>query len=397
MRQASTPAPEIVSPVEMIRRLVAVDTTSSKSNLALIDGVRGYLASHGVESRLIHDESGAKANLFATIGPAVEGGVALAGHTDVVPVEGQPWTTEPFTLSERDGKLFGRGTSDMKSFIAIALALVPEFQKRGLKKPLHLCLSYDEEIGCFGMPRLLARLGRELPKPALAIIGEPTEMKVVHAHKGVWSQSTTITGRDGHSSAPQRGVNAILYMGRFINYLERLGERLREQGLRGVPPGLEFDPPWSTVGIGRIRGGTAMNIIPRTCTLDWEVRVLPGLSPASIRAEVDAWLRDELLPQLQRDAPEAAIVTEKIAAVPALQPEENGAAETLALRLTGANRAVTAAFASEAGQFQESGISAVMCGPGSIAQAHQPDEFISLEQVAAGEAFLRRLADWASI
>jgi len=284
----------------------------------------------------------------------------------------------------------------MKSFIAIALALVPDFQKRGLKRPLHLCLSYDEEIGCFGMPRLLARLGRELPKPALAIIGEPTEMKVVHAHKGVRSQRTTITGRDGHSSAPQRGVNAIVYMGRFIAYLERLGERLREHGMRGVPPGLEFDPPWSTVGIGRIHGGTAMNIIPRTCTLDWEVRVLPGIEPASIRAAADSWLRDELLPQLRRDAPEASIVTEKIAAVPALQPEENGAAETLALRLTGANRAVTAAFASEAGQFQETGISAVMCGPGSIAQAHQPDEFISLEQVAAGEAFLRRLADWAS-
>jgi acetylornithine deacetylase len=380
----------------MIRRLVAFDTTSSKSNLALIDAVRGYLAAHGVDSRLIPDESGAKANLFATIGPAVEGGVALAGHTDVVPVEGQPWTSPPFTLAERDGRLYGRGTSDMKSFIAIALALVPEFQKRGLKRPLHLCLSYDEEVGCFGMPRLLARLGRELPKPALAIIGEPTEMKVVHAHKGVWSQSTTITGRDGHSSAPQRGVNAILYMGRFIAYLERLGERLREQGMRGVPPGLEFDPPWTTVGIGRIRGGTAMNIIPRTCTLDWELRVLPGVEPASIRAEVDAWLRDELLPQLQRDAPEASIVTDKIAAVPALQPEENGAAETLALRLTGANRAVTAAFASEAGQFQETGISAVMCGPGSIAQAHQPDEFISLAQVAAGEAFLRKLADWAA-
>ncbi len=380
----------------MIRRLVAFDTTSSKSNLALIDAVRGYLAAHGVESRLVPDESGAKANLFATIGPAIEGGVALAGHTDVVPVEGQPWSSEPFTLAERDGRLSGRGTSDMKSFIAIALALVPEFQKRGLKRPLHLCFSYDEEIGCFGMPRLLAKLGRELPRPALAIIGEPTEMKVVHAHKGVWSQSTTITGRDGHSSAPQRGVNAILYMGRFIAYLERLGERLREQGMRGVPPGLEFDPPWSTVGMGRIRGGTAMNIIPRTCTLDWEVRVLPGIEPAPIRAEVDAWLRDELLPQLRRDAPEATIVTEKIAAVPALQPEENGVAETLALRLTGANRAVTAAFASEAGQFQETGISAVMCGPGSIAQAHQPDEFITLEQVAAGEAFLRRLADWAA-
>jgi acetylornithine deacetylase len=386
---------ERVTPLEMIRRLVAHDTTSHKSNTALIDEVRAYLESHGIESRLVPDETGKKANLFATIGPGEAGGVALAGHTDVVPVEGQPWSSEPFTLSQRDGRLYGRGTADMKSFIAVALALVPEFKQRGLKKPIHLCLSYDEEIGCFGMPRLLAKLGAELPKPALAIIGEPTEMKVVHAHKGVWSQSTTITGRDGHSSAPQRGVNAILYMGRFIAYLEALGERLRQRGAQGSPPGLDFDPPWTTVGIGRIHGGTAMNIIPRTCTLDWELRVLPGLSPASIRAEVDAWLRDELLPQLRRDAPEATIVTQKIAAVPALQPEENGAAEALALRLTGANRAVTAAFASEAGQFQETGISAVMCGPGSIAQAHQPDEFIALEQVQACEAFLRRLADWA--
>ena len=389
-------AQERVAPVEMIRRLVAFDTTSTKSNRALIDWVGAYLLAHGVESRLIPDESGAKANLFATIGPAVEGGVALAGHTDVVPVEGQPWSSGPFSLAERDGRLYGRGTADMKSFIAIALSLVPDFQKRGLRRPLHLCLSYDEEVGCLGMPGLLARLGRELPRPALAIIGEPTEMKVVHAHKGVCSQSTTITGRDGHSSAPQRGANAILYMGRFIAYLEELGATLRERGQAGSPPGLEFDPPWTTIGLGRIRGGTAFNIIARSCTIDWEFRALPGIDAGQLRADVDAWLQNELLPQIRREAPEASIVTERVAAVPALQPEANGAAETLCLRLTGANQAVTAAFTSEAGQFQETGISAVMCGPGSIAQAHQPDEFITLEQVAAGEAFLRRLADWAS-
>jgi acetylornithine deacetylase len=385
-----------VTPLEMIRRLVAYDTTSHKSNKALIDAVSAYLAAHGIAARLIPDDSGTKANLFATIGPEIEGGVALAGHTDVVPVDGQPWTSEPFTVSERDGRLYGRGTSDMKSFIAVALALVPEFKQRNLKKPLHLCLSYDEEIGCFGMPRLLVRLGRELPKPALAIIGEPTEMKVVHAHKGVWSQSTTITGRDGHSSAPQRGANAILYMGRFIAYLETLGEELRRRGQAGSPPGLDFDPPWTTVGMGRIHGGTAFNIIARQCTLDWEFRLLPGVDAPALMKQVETWLQGELLPELRRHAPEATIVTESVAAVPALQPEENGAAETLALRLTGANRAVTAAFASEAGQFQESGISAVMCGPGSIAQAHQPDEYIALEQVKACEDFLRRLADWAA-
>jgi acetylornithine deacetylase len=387
---------ETVSSIEMIRRLVAFDTVSARSNLALIDHVRGYLSAHGIESRLIPDETGKKANLFATIGPAAEGGVALAGHTDVVPVEGQPWSSDPFTLREAGGLLYGRGTSDMKSFIAIALAMVPQLKAKKLKRPLHLCLSYDEEIGCFGMPRLLAKLGRELPKPALAIIGEPTEMKVVHAHKGVWAMTTTITGRDGHSSAPQRGANAILYMGRFIAYIERLGERLRERGNAGSPPGLDFDPPWTTVGFGRIRGGTAFNIIARQCALDWEFRPLPGIDMAALRAEVDAWVERELLPEMRRTAPEASVVTESVAQVPALEPEENGAAETLCLHLTGGNRAVTAAFTSEAGQFQGVGISAVMCGPGSIAQAHQPDEFIALEQVAACEKFLAGLADWAS-
>lgn len=387
---------ERVTPLEMIRRLVAYDTTSHKSNKALIDWVSAYLSAHGIAARNIPDDSGTKANLFATIGPAIEGGVALAGHTDVVPVDGQPWTSEPFTLTERDGRLYGRGTSDMKSFIAVALSLVPELKQRNLKKPLHLCLSYDEEIGCFGMPRLLAKLGRELPKPALAIIGEPTEMKVVHAHKGVWAMSTMITGRDGHSSAPQRGANAIQYMGRFIAYLEALGEELRKRGNAGSPPGLDFDPPWTTIGFGRVRGGTAFNIIARQCTLDWEFRPLPGLDPAAIFRQIDDWLQNELLPDLRRAAPEGSIVTEAVAAVPALKPEENGAAEALCLHLTGGNRAVTAAFTSEAGQFQESGISAVMCGPGSIAQAHQPDEFIALEQVVACEGFLRRLADWAS-
>ena len=385
-----------MTPLEMIRRLVAYDTTSHKSNRALIDWVGAYLDAHGIPVRVLPDDSGGKANLFATIGPEIAGGIALAGHTDVVPVEGQPWTGEPFTLAERDGRLYGRGTSDMKSFIAVALALAPELKARALKKPLHLCLSYDEEIGCLGMPRLLAKLGRELPKPALAIIGEPTEMKVVHAHKGVWALSTTITGRDGHSSAPQRGANAILYMGRFIAYLERLAEELRQRGLAGSPPGLDFDPPWTTIGLGRIRGGTAFNIIARQCTLDWEFRPLPGLDAGAIFRQIETWLRDELLVQLRREAPEGSIVTEAVAAVPALRPEENGAAETLALRLTGANRAVTAAFTSEAGQFQETGISAVMCGPGSIAQAHQPDEFIALDQVKACEDFLRRLADWAA-
>ncbi len=381
----------------MIERLVAFDTVSAGSNLALIDYVRGYLVAQGIDARLVPDETGTKANLFATIGPDVPGGVALSGHTDVVPVAGQPWSSDPFAATRKDGRIYGRGTADMKSFIAVALTLVPEFRARPLRRPIHLCLSYDEEIGCFGMPVLLRRLGRELPLPALAIVGEPTEMKVVNAHKGIWAQRTTITGRDGHSSAPERGVNAIAHMGRFITYLDGLSAELRADGLHAAPPGLEFDPPWSTVGLGRVEGGTAINIIARHCALDWEFRPLPGVDAAAIRVRVEDWLARELAPALRAVSPETGVVTTPLCAVPALSPEPGGLAETLALRLTGANRAITASFTSEAGQLQEAGISVVLCGPGSIAQAHQPDEFIALEQIAACEGFLRRLADWACV
>lgn len=382
------------SSVEMLRRLVGHATVSSDSNLALIEDVRGYLAAHGVAARVVPNADGRKANLFATIGPDAPGGVALSGHTDVVPVVGQPWSSDPFVLTQKGAHLYGRGASDMKGFIAVVLAMVPDLKARKLKRPIHLCLSYDEEIGCLGMPKLLALLGRELPKPALAIVGEPTEMKVVHAHKGIWFQRTTIIGRDGHSSAPHRGANAIVYMGRFIAFLERLAKELEAEGTRGAPPGLDFDPPWSTVGLGTIKGGTALNIIARTCILEWEFRPLPGVDAPAIRARADAWLEQELLPALRAAAPEGEIVTENVCAVPALEPESGGA-EALALSLTGGNRAVTAAFTSEAGQFQQSGISAVLCGPGSITQAHQPDEFIALDQLTACETFLRRLGAWA--
>jgi acetylornithine deacetylase len=381
--------------VEMIGRLVGFDTVSARSNRALIDDVRAYLAEHGVEARIIPDASGTKANLFATIGPATAGGVALSGHTDVVPVAGQPWATDPFRATVKDGRIYGRGTADMKSFIAVALSLVPTFCAMALRRPIHLCLSYDEEVGCLGVPSLLRLLGRELPLPALAIVGEPTEMKVVNAHKGIWAQRTTITGRDGHSSAPDRGANAILYMARLIDRLDRLAAELRSEGAAGAPPGLDFDPPWSTVNVGRIEGGTALNIIARSCTIDWEFRPLPGVDAAAIRARVDDWIAAELTPAMRQAAAEATIETVSLCAVPALVPQPGGAAEALALRLTGANRTETVSFTSEAGQFQESGISTVLCGPGSIAQAHQPNEFVTLEQVAACEVFLRRLADWA--
>lgn len=382
--------------VEMIGRLVGFDTVSARSNRALIDYVQAYLAEHGVTSRIVADSDGGKANLFATIGPDAPGGIALSGHTDVVPVEGQPWSTDPFAATLKDDRLYGRGTADMKSFIAVALSLVPAFRALPLRRPIHLCLSYDEEVGCLGVPSLLRLLGRELPLPALAIVGEPTGMKVVNAHKGIWAQRTIITGRDGHSSAPDRGANAIVYAAQLIARLERLAAELRHDGAAAAPPGLEFDPPFSTVNVGRVAGGTALNIIARTCALDWEFRPLPGVAAQEIRDRIDRWLATELAPALRRAAPQGAIETVSLCAVPALVPEPGGLAETMALRLTGANRAETVSFTSEGGQFQECGISTVLCGPGFVNEAHQPNEFVALEQVAACEVFLRRLADWAA-
>lgn len=380
--------------IPMIRRLVGYDTVSARSNLALIEDVREYLKGHGIVARLVPNSDGTKANLYATIGPDAPGGIVLSGHTDVVPVEGQKWSSDPFTLAERGGRLYGRGAADMKSFIAIALALVPAFKARPLKRPIHLFLSYDEEVGCFGAPHLLRLLGTELPKPALAIIGEPTSMRVVNAHKGVAAQATTIIGREAHSSAPQLGISAIAQMGRFIGFLDRLARELEAEGDSCAMPGLDFDPPWTTLNLGMIQGGTALNIIARECRLAWEFRPLPGADVEDILARVERFVDAELRPALRLMGGD--IVTERLCNVPALRPEANGLAETLALRLTGQNRTITAAFGSESGQFQDAGISAVMCGPGDIAQAHKPDEFIAIDQLAACETFLLRVADWAA-
>ena len=386
-------APERVTAEDMLERLVGFETVSGRPNRPLLEFVRGYLAQHGVAARIVPNAEGDRGNLFATIGPDTPGGIALSGHTDVVPVEGQPWSTDPFVATAKDGRIYGRGTADMKSFIAVALSLVPALKALPLRRPLHLCFSYDEEIGCLGVPSLLRLLGRELPLPALAIVGEPTGMKVVNAHKGIWVQRTTVTGRDGHSSAPHRGANAIAYMARLLGRLEQLAAELRSEV--GAVPGAEFDPPWSTVNLGVIEGGTALNIIARRCSLLWEFRPLPGADAPAIRARVDDWIARELTPLLRQQAPEGTVETASVAAVPALVPEPGGLAESVALQLTGANRAESVSFTSEGGQFQECGISTVLCGPGSVTEAHQPNEFVDVEQLKACEVFLRRLADWA--
>jgi acetylornithine deacetylase len=378
-------------PREMLARLVAFDTTSARSNLALIDFVRDYLAGHGVESRLVFDDHREKANLYASLGPGGPGGVVLSGHTDVVPVAGQPWTGDPFTLRESSGRLYGRGTCDMKGFIALVLSLVPDMLAGALKRPLHIALSYDEELGCLGAPRLIADIKANLPLPEIAIVGEPTRLKLGNRHKGCYGFDLTLSGRDGHSSATHRGLSAISYAAEAIGFLDRLAERFRTQG--PFDPG--FEPPHTTLNVGEIAGGTAVNIIARQCKFAWEFRPIPAVDPKAVIAEVERYLARDLLPRMRARVPEADVVLSESCVVPPLVPRPGSPAEALVRHLTGANDTVGLAFGTEAGQFQEIGIDAIVCGPGSIEQAHQPDEFIELAQFAEGEAFLRRLIAWA--
>ena len=380
---------EHFTPLEMIRRLVSFDTTSRDSNLKLIDFVVSYLRGHGLEPVLIPNEDGSKANLLVTIGPDAPGGIILSGHTDVVPVDDQPWDTDPFEVVEKDGKLFGRGTSDMKSFSAVALALVPDMIRRGVKTPVHIALSYDEEVGCLGVRPMIAQIVRTLPKPKLAIIGEPTEMKVVNAHKGIRSFRTTVTGREAHSSQTHKGVNAVMVAAKLIVFLDRLAAEMRQAGDATG----RFDPPYTTVQSSTIQGGTALNILARHCTFQWEFRYLPGTSDTALLDRFNAHVRDEVLPELRQIAPEAAIETVVRAHVPPLVPHDDCPAEQMAKLLTGRNMVEAVSYGTEAGLFQVAGIPSIICGPGNIAQAHKPNEFIELSQVDACETFMRRLAD----
>jgi acetylornithine deacetylase len=378
--------------IDILERLISFPSVSARSNLDLIQWIRDCLADHEIRSDLVPAPDGQpKANLWASIGPDAPGGLVLSGHTDVVPVEDQPWTSDPFTLTARGGRLYGRGTSDMKGFIALCLALVPEMLARPLRVPIHFAFSYDEELGCLGAPHLIAELGRRFRKPALAIIGEPTELKLGTRHKGCYSFETEITGRDGHSSQTHKGANAIVAAAEIVAELDRIAEELKSSPFNDV----NFEPPHPTINVGRIAGGTAINIIARHCAVHWDFRATPGADPGLVLPRLEAFIADRVLPRLRRVAPEATIVTTPRAKVPPLADEPGGAAETLVKFLTGANATIGLAFATEAGQFQQAGLSAIVCGPGSIQQAHQPDEFIERSQLEAGEEFLRKLIAWA--
>ncbi|MCW2238469.1 acetylornithine deacetylase [Azospirillum canadense] len=370
----------------MIARLVGFDTVSRRSNMALIDWVRDHLAGHGVESRVVPSADGSKANLFATIGPAEEGGVVLSAHTDVVPVDGQPWDTDPFTLNERDGRLYGRGTADMKSFPAVALALLPEMLAAKLKRPLHLALSYDEEVGCLGAPAMIERMAAELPRPSAVIVGEPTSMGVVLAHKGCYVLRTTVTGHEVHSSQIDRGVSAVMVAARLVSLIADMAE----ENIAASDPTCGFDPPFTTLHVGTIEGGTAPNITARHCSFLWDIRPLPGDDWTRYRDRFAAEC-DRLLARIRRISPDCDIRTEQLAGVPGLAPEPAGTAAQLCHALTGRNDTGMVSFAAEAGQFQAAGLSTVLCGPGSIDQAHQPNEYIDVAQVTACERFIKDL------
>ena len=373
----------------ILERLVAFDTTSHLSNLALIDWVQAYLADHGVSARRIASDDGKKANLLATIGPAVEGGVVLSGHTDVVPVQGQPWTSDPFALVRRGDRLFGRGTCDMKGFLALSLAVVPDILAGHVKRPAHLAFSYDEEIGCFGAPRMIEVIAHELPAPALAIVGEPTMMEAVQGHKSIDAWRVTVTGHEAHSAQTHLGVSANM---EAIPILAWLADKARD--LQAHPPtGSPFHPPHATLTIGRVGGGTAGNILARECRILFDLRCPPGMDPQATVAGLHA-LAAKTDADLKARFPECGVAIEHLSHVPAFRPEAGGVAEAFARRLTGDNGpARVVSYASEAGQFQNGGFSTILCGPGSIDKAHQPDEYVDVVQMERGAAFMARLVE----
>jgi acetylornithine deacetylase len=369
----------------LLQTLVGFDTTSRESNLRLIAFVRDYLASHGVASELIYNEARTKANLFASIGPVELPGIVLSGHTDVVPVDGQPWSVPPFELTERDGKLFGRGTADMKGYIACVLALVPALVAATLRRPVHIALSYDEEVGCLGVRSLLSVLAQRPVKPMLCIIGEPTELKPVLGHKGKLAMRCDVHGAACHSAYAPHGVNAIEHAAELIGELGRIGQRLQDQ------QDARFDPPFSTVQTGVIGGGKALNIVPADCRFDFEIRALPGQAPQAVADELRAYAEQQVLPRMQAVSAQSAIRFTELSAYPGLMTDQHSEAAELIAAFCGSRAFGTVAFGTEGGLFDAAGIPTVVCGPGSMDQGHKPDEFVSVAQLAQCDQMLHSM------
>ncbi len=373
--------------LKLIRDLIAFPTVSRDSNLELIDYVRELLRPLDADVRLTFDNDKRKANLFATLGPRGVPGVALSGHTDVVPVDGQQWSSDPFTVTERDGRLYGRGTSDMKSFIACVLALAPGFVQRGLKTPVHLAFSYDEEVGCLGVRGLLADMLQAGIKPQSCIVGEPTEMRPVIAHKGKQSYRCTVRGLASHSAYAPYGVNAVEAAAEAVAFLKQLARRHRDRG----PYDRGFDVAYTTVHTGVIHGGTALNIVPQDCVFDFEFRNLPGDDPNALLKEFEAHVRGVIEPEMHEVDAQTGFKIVKMSEIPALNTGAETEITALAQEFSGSNDIAKVSFGTEASQFQVAGVPTVVCGPGSIRQAHKPDEFVTLAQVAQCEIFLQRV------
>ncbi|WP_370282255.1 acetylornithine deacetylase [Pseudooceanicola sp.] len=374
---------------EILGSLISHPTVSSESNLDLMWVMADRLDRAGARVEVMKDASGAKANLFATIGPDEPGGLMLSGHSDVVPVEDQPWSADPFAMWEDDARLFGRGTCDMKGFIAACIAMAPTFASRQLTRPIHFAFTHDEEIGCLGAQTLAHILRDREVRPGLAIVGEPTSMRIIEGHKGCCEYRVTFTGREGHGSRPDLGVNASEYATRYVTRLLELREALKHR----APPGSRFEPPWTTINIGRMAGGHAPNIICGHAEVEWEMRPVQQTDADFVKRSIRDYVGDILLPEMQAGFPEALISTEVLGEVAGLEPMDQNAARYLVSELTGANGADLVAFGTEAGLFQEIGMDVVVCGPGSIEQAHKPDEFIEIGQLASCLDMLHGLAD----
>ena len=379
-----------LDPLALMTKLISFPTVSRDSNLPLVDWVESYLDSHGIPAHRVYDETGEKAALFAHVGPDVEGGIVLSGHTDVVPVDGQAWDTDPWTVIEKDGKYFGRGTCDMKGFDALSIWALVEAHHRGITRPLQLALSYDEEVGCLGAPPMIDRMVETLPKASAVIVGEPSMMNAVTAHKGGLGLNTRIKGYEVHSSLMHTGVSAIMYGARLIEWANQTNAA--SAAAEPSPVAAMFEPTFTTVHIGTIEGGTADNITAKDCRFSVDMRVLPDESPERWR-EIYMEQVAGVVADMKAVHPDTTIEVDTTFWVPGLRPEEDGEAERIVRQITGDNGEHVVSYGTEAGQFQERDYSVVICGPGSIEQAHQPNEFIEVAQFKAGAAFLEHMLD----
>jgi len=377
-----------LSPRAILDALVSFPTVSRDSNLPLIDWVEEYLTGQGIKCYRQYNEEGDKAGLFAHVGPEVEGGVVLSGHTDVVPVDGQPWTTDPFTVVEKDGKLFGRGCCDMKGFDALAIWALVEAHRRGVSRPLQIALSYDEEIGCTGAPPLIEEMNKHLPKASAVLVGEPSVMKTVTAHKGGRAYRIHMKGFEVHSSLIHTGVNAIMFGAKLIEWANQ--NNATQTAATPTDTAALFEPPWTSTHVGQIEGGTAHNITAKDCIFGLDFRTVPDEANDDWRDKMLAKVA-EVEAEMQAIVPETSIEVTETFDLMGLAPEDEGEAESIVRQITGDNSTNVVSYGTEAGHFQAAGYSAVVCGPGNIAQAHQPDEYLSVAQFQAGQAFMEKL------